>query len=123
MCFGCDGVRCVHIVFLVHIMRTNIEIDDELMDIAMRAGPYRTKKDAVEAGLKLLAQQVSYREVLKWHGKLHWDGDAWDDSVPTVVAGKLVKVGAVKGRPGKDATRSARAGRSAAAASRVLKSS
>ena len=56
-------------------MRTNIEIDDELMDIAMRAGPYKTKKDAVEAGLKLLARQAAYREVLKWRGKLHWEGD------------------------------------------------
>ena len=39
-------------------MRTNIDIDDVLLDAAMRAGPYTTKKDAVEAGLKLLALQV-----------------------------------------------------------------
>ncbi len=56
-------------------MRTNIEIDDSLMDQAMRAGPYKTKKDAVEAGLKLLARQAAYREILKWRGKLKWEGD------------------------------------------------
>ena len=56
-------------------MRTNIEIDDSLMDQAMKAGPYKTKKDAVEAGLKLLARQAAYREVLKWRGKLKWEGD------------------------------------------------
>ena len=56
-------------------MRTNIEIDDELMANAMKAGPYKTKKDAVEAGLKLLARQVAYREILKWRGKLKWEGD------------------------------------------------
>ena len=56
-------------------MRTNIDIDDQLMANAMKAGPYKTKKDAVEAGLKLLARQVAYREILKWEGKLHWDGD------------------------------------------------
>ena len=56
-------------------MRTNIEIDDSLMDKAMRAGPYKTKKDAVEAGLELLARQATYREVLKWRGKLKWEGD------------------------------------------------
>ena len=56
-------------------MRTNIEIDDELMSRAMAAGPYSTKKDAVEAGLKLLARQVAYREILKWEGKLKWEGD------------------------------------------------
>jgi antitoxin ParD1/3/4 len=56
-------------------MRTNIEIDDSLMTEAMKAGPYKTKKDAVEAGLKLLARQAAYREILKWEGKLRWEGD------------------------------------------------
>jgi antitoxin ParD1/3/4 len=56
-------------------MRTNIVIDEELMAQAMKAGPYKTKKDAVEAGLKLLARQAAYREILKWRGKLRWEGD------------------------------------------------
>ncbi|MGA0571507.1 type II toxin-antitoxin system VapB family antitoxin [Variovorax sp. VNK109] len=56
-------------------MRTNIDINEDLMDEAMKAGPFKTKKDAVEAGLKLLARQAAYREILKWEGKLHWDGD------------------------------------------------
>lgn len=56
-------------------MRTNIDIDDDLMAKAMTAGPYTTKKDAVEAGLKLLARQAAYREILKWRGKLKWEGD------------------------------------------------
>ena len=56
-------------------MRTNIDIDDATLEAAMRAGPYKTKKDAVDAGLKLLARQAAYREILKWEGKLRWDGD------------------------------------------------
>lgn len=56
-------------------MRTNIVIDEALMADAMKAGPYKTKKDAVEAGLKLLARQAAYREILKWRGKLQWQGD------------------------------------------------
>jgi antitoxin ParD1/3/4 len=56
-------------------MRTNIDIDEQLMAEAMKAGPYKTKKDAVEAGLKLLARQAAYREILKWRGKLKWEGD------------------------------------------------
>ena len=56
-------------------MRTNIDIDDELLATAMQAGPYTTKKDAVEAGLRLLARQAAYREILKWEGKLTWEGD------------------------------------------------
>ena len=62
-------------------MRTNIVIDEKLMAEAMKAGPYKTKKDAVEAGLKLLARQAHYREILKWQGKLKWEGKLhWDDS-------------------------------------------
>lgn len=60
-------------------MRTNIDIDDALMAEAMKAGPFKTKKDAVEAGLKLLARQAAYREILKWRGKLHWQGDEAND--------------------------------------------
>lgn len=56
-------------------MRTNIDVDDATLAAAIRAGPYKTKKDAVDAGLKLLARQAAYREILKWEGKLHWDGD------------------------------------------------
>jgi antitoxin ParD1/3/4 len=61
-------------------MRTNIDIDDATLDAAMRAGPFKTKKEAVEAGLKLLARQAAYREILKWEGKLHWDGDDATDA-------------------------------------------
>ena len=56
-------------------MRTNIDIDDATLEAAMRAGPFKTKKDAVEAGLKLLARQAAYQEILKWEGKLQWEGD------------------------------------------------
>ncbi|MBC8056659.1 MAG: type II toxin-antitoxin system VapB family antitoxin [Rhizobiales bacterium] len=70
-------------------MRTNIDIDDALMSQAMKAGPYQTKKEAVEAGLKLLARQVAYREILKWRGKLKWEGDEsidWTQPEPTAPA-------------------------------------
>jgi antitoxin ParD1/3/4 len=64
-------------------MRTNIDIDDEVLAAAMKAGAFKTKKDAVEAGLRLLARQAHYQEVLKWRGKLQWDGEAWiDDQAP-----------------------------------------
>ena len=56
-------------------MRTNIDIDDGVLDAAMKAGPFTTKKDAVEAGLRLLARQAAYRELLRWEGQLRWDGD------------------------------------------------
>ena len=69
-------------------MRTSIDIDDAVLDAAMKAGPFKTKKDAVEAGLKLIARQAAYREILRWEGKLHWDGDAadaWPEPPPSAM--------------------------------------
>lgn len=68
-------------------MRTNIEIDDELMAQALAAGPFTTKKDAVEAGLRLLARQAAYREILKWEGRLRWEGDEAIDWTEAPAAG------------------------------------
>lgn len=53
-------------------MRTNIEIDDELMADAMAAGRFKTKREAVEAGLALVKRQAAYQEILQLAGKLPW---------------------------------------------------
>jgi Arc/MetJ family transcription regulator len=64
-------------------MRTNIVVDDDLLAAAMKAGPFSTKKEAVEAGLRLLARQAAYREILALRGKLHWE-DAPKSANPMV---------------------------------------
>ena len=69
-------------------MRTNIDIDDALMDAAMRAGPYSTKREAVEAGLQLLARKAAYRDILALRGQLQWD----DSPVPIGAAAATVLV-------------------------------
>jgi antitoxin ParD1/3/4 len=74
-------------------MRTNIDIDDALMEQALKAGPFKTKKDAVEAGLKLLARQAAYREILKWRGKLKWEGDESVDWVAAHQADGVLSAG------------------------------
>ena len=58
-------------------MRTNIVIDDELMEAAMKAGDFKTKRDAVEEGLRLLARRAAYQNLRAARGKLIWslDGD------------------------------------------------
>lgn len=64
-------------------MRTNIDIDDDLMAAALAAGPYRTKREAVEAGLKLLHRQAAARKLLELEGKVDWgwgDDEALDAS-------------------------------------------
>lgn len=57
-------------------MRTNIEIDDALMDAAMKAGGFKTKKETVEAALRLLTKQrTAYKKLLALGGKVEWEGD------------------------------------------------
>ncbi len=56
-------------------MRTNIEIDDRLMRAAMRSSGARTKKAAVEAGLRLLAQIHAQGSIRRLRGKVQWEGN------------------------------------------------
>lgn len=43
-------------------MRTNIDIDDELMKKALESGRFKTKKEAVHAGLKLIVMKGQQKE-------------------------------------------------------------
>jgi len=56
-------------------MRTNIEIDDRLMRQAMRCSGARTKKAAVEAGLRLLAETHAQGSIRQLRGKIIWEGN------------------------------------------------
>lgn len=56
-------------------MRTNIVIDDTLMDDALKATGLTTKKEAVEMGLKLLVKQNKQQALRKLRGKVAWEAD------------------------------------------------
>ena len=56
-------------------MRTNIVIDDKLMQDALKATGLRTKKDAVELGLRTLLRLQQQAELRKLRGTMTWDGD------------------------------------------------
>jgi Arc/MetJ family transcription regulator len=56
-------------------VRTNIEIDDELMRQAMKRSGARTKRSAVEAGLRLLAATHEQGSIRRLRGKVRWEGD------------------------------------------------
>ena len=56
-------------------MRTTIDIDDRLMRQAMRSSGARTKRAAVEAGLRLLIQTRRQKSVRRLRGKVVWEGD------------------------------------------------
>jgi Arc/MetJ family transcription regulator len=56
-------------------MRTNIVIDDKLMKDALELSGFRTKKAAVEAGLRLLVRFSRQARVKNFREKLKWSGD------------------------------------------------
>lgn len=56
-------------------MRTNIDIDDKLMADALKATGARTKREAVELGLKTLLRLARQAEVKRLRGKIAWQGD------------------------------------------------
>ena len=59
-------------------MRTNVVIDDELMTSALKSGDFKTKKSAIEAGLRLLIQVNSQKKIKKLKGKIDWYGNLDD---------------------------------------------
>jgi Arc/MetJ family transcription regulator len=56
-------------------VRTNIVIDDDLIRDVLRATGMKTKRAAVEEGLRTLLRLKRQEEIRKFRGKLSWSGD------------------------------------------------
>ncbi len=56
-------------------VRTNIVIDDKLMRDALRVTGLKTKREAVELGLRTLLRLNKQAEIRRLRGKLKWQGD------------------------------------------------
>ena len=56
-------------------MRTNIVIDDALMRDAMKASGLKTKREAVELGLRTLVQLRAQEKARELKGRITWEGD------------------------------------------------
>ena len=56
-------------------MRTNIVIDDQLMDQAINLSGLKTKKAVVEQALKLYIQLLQQAALRELRGKLRWEGN------------------------------------------------
>ncbi len=56
-------------------MRTNIVIDDKLMKDTLRATGLKTKREAVELGLRTLLRLREQEQIRRFRGKLNWQGD------------------------------------------------
>jgi len=66
---------CIFTENHTHNMRTNIVIDQELMDTALKLSGLKTKKAVIEAALKSFVQLEQQRQIKQWRGKLVWEGD------------------------------------------------
>jgi len=60
---------------MVMCMRTNIEIDDDLMREALRLTGLRTKREVVDLALRELVARRLQLGVLKLRGRVQWVGD------------------------------------------------
>lgn len=56
-------------------MRTNVDIDDDLMTEAMEALGTETKKETIEVALTRVVREKRLRGILALKGTVHWEGD------------------------------------------------
>ena len=56
-------------------MRTNIVIDEKLMKETLRLTGLKTKREAVELGLRTIVRLRKQAEIRRFRGKLPWQGD------------------------------------------------
>lgn len=59
-------------------MRTNVVIDDDLMDEALKVSGLKTKRQAIEEGLRLLVRTRRQGRVRRLRGALRWGGSLDD---------------------------------------------
>ena len=55
--------------------RTNIVIDDDLMEAALKETGLKTKREVVDLGLKTLVRLAEQEKIRSLRGKLDWKGD------------------------------------------------
>ena len=56
-------------------MRTNIDLDDELVSRGLLISGLRTKKDLVNLALREFIRKNDQKKILELRGKIQWQGD------------------------------------------------
>ena len=59
-------------------MRTNIEINNSLMDEVLRLAKIKTKREAVNKALQYYVRLLKQRDILNLRGNVKWEGDLDD---------------------------------------------
>jgi len=55
--------------------RTNIVIDEELLEAGLKATGLKTRKALVDFALRDLLRRENQRKILELRGKIRWEGD------------------------------------------------
>lgn len=56
-------------------MRTNVVLDDKLIEMALQYTGLKTKKELIDYALRELVKRQKQKSVLQLAGKLHWEGN------------------------------------------------
>lgn len=56
-------------------MRTNIVIDEQLIQEALQLTGHKTKRKVVDESLKLLVKMEKQKQIRSLRGKLSWEGE------------------------------------------------
>jgi Arc/MetJ family transcription regulator len=57
------------------VKRTNIVLDDKLVEDCLKATGIKTRKALIDHALRELYRHESQAEILKLKGKINWEGD------------------------------------------------
>ncbi|MFI5135631.1 MAG: type II toxin-antitoxin system VapB family antitoxin [Chitinophagales bacterium] len=56
-------------------MRTNVDIDDELIEKVKKAAKLRTKKEVIHFALNEAIRNLNMKKLAELKGKINWKGD------------------------------------------------
>jgi len=56
-------------------VRTNVEIDDDLLDQARALAGTKTKRETIDFALRELIRRRQAKDILELFGKVEWEGD------------------------------------------------
>jgi len=61
--------------YIIHMKRTNLVLDEQLLEEAMRLGGARTYSHAVNEALAQYTRRIKARTILRLEGSGLWEGD------------------------------------------------
>ena len=78
-CGGREGSRAsvcsIHHRVVFRCMRTNIDLDDELVKRGLKLSGLRTKKELVDVALREFLRRKDQKKILELRNKISWKGD------------------------------------------------